>query len=154
MNYLSIVLLLVASLLAPAPAVRAGRIVLHDAFPAVLANYPERVQDGVDGYIATNSCEELGQTFVLVRPGVPDALVAVADCAWDYDIPYRQRMGYIADVDRRLWVGPERPQEAQLWPVGLRRVYLALQAREHELRPMGDGDRQPDGPQRPWVQPY
>ena len=154
MYYLPIILLLVTSLLAPAPAVRGGRIVLHDAFPAVLANYPDRVRDDVDGYIATDSCAELGQTIVLVRPGVPDALVAVADCAWDYHVPYRQRMGYIADVDRKLWVGPERPQEAELWPVGLRRAYLALQARTLEFRHLGDRDRRPDGPQRPWLQPF
>lgn len=104
--------------------VRAGEIVLHNAFPAVLQNFPERVQDGVDGYIATDDCGEMGDLFVLVRPGTPDVLVAVADCAWQSDVPYRRRMGYIADVDRQVWVGPEVPQEAELWPVGLRQSYL------------------------------
>lgn len=123
MKTLFLALALWAALL-PLPSVRSGKIVLHNAFPAVLKNFPERVQSGVDGYIATDDCAEIGQRFVLVRPGLPDALVAVADCAWEADVPYRESMGYIADVDALLWDGPERPQPAQLWPPALRRVFL------------------------------
>lgn len=156
MNTIILLFALLLALPGPAPVsgIRSGRIVIHDAFPAVLKNFPERVDPGVDGYIGTTDCSEIGQRFVLVRQGVPDALVAVADCAWSYHAAYRQQMDLIADVDRKLWVGPERPQEAELWPIGLRRAYVALQARTLELRSLGDRDRQPNGSQGPRFQPF
>lgn len=106
-------------------AIAAGLIVVHAAFPAVLAGFPERVDPGVAGYVAVNDCAMLGQRLVLVRPGQPDVLVAVADCAWAKDVPYRERMGYIADVDAALWAGPWRPQEAELWTPAARAIFLA-----------------------------
>lgn len=124
-----VALLLVVSALPPANGIRVGKIVLHDAMPRVLVNFPERAQVGVDGYVATTDCVEIGRRFVLVRPGLPDALVAVADCAWEQDAHYRNLMGYIADVDRALWKGAERPQDAQLWPVGLREAFLLVKER-------------------------
>ena len=80
-------------------AVFAGLIVAHAAFPAVFATYPERQQDGVDGYIALSDCAEIGNRYVLVRAGQPDALVAVADCAQARHVEGRNAEGLIADVD-------------------------------------------------------
>ena len=96
-------------------ALYTGLIVLHAAMPAVLANFPERVQANVDGYVAVSDCSMVGQRLVLVRPGLTDALVVVADCAAAEDVAYRARVGYIADVETALWAGPERPLPAELW---------------------------------------
>ena len=101
-------------------AVLAGTILVHDAFPGVFAAFPERRDPTVAGYVATNDCAQLGQRLVLVRPGQPDVLVAVADCAWAHHVAWRERRGYIADVDSRLWVGPWIPQRAELWTVEAR----------------------------------
>ena len=94
-----------------------GLIVAHAAFPAVFATYPERQQDGVDGYIALSDCSEIGNWYVLVRQGIPDALVAVADCAQARHVAQRSDQGLIADVDIALWRGGMWPQEAELWRV-------------------------------------
>lgn len=94
-----------------------GLIVLHGAMPQVLANYPERQQANVDGYVAVDDCGMIGQALVLVRSGRPDLIVAVADCAADADIAYRQSRRYIADVETAIWTGPVRPQPAELWLV-------------------------------------
>lgn len=114
-------------LLVPAPKanseIMSGKIVLHNAFPAILRNFPERIQPDVDGYIAVTDCAEIGTRYTLVRAGQPDALVAVADCAWPRHAAYRAQMGYIADVDAELWTGPELPQPAELWPPELRAAY-------------------------------
>ena len=96
-------------------AVLAGQIVAHNAFPAVLDRYPERADPGVQGYVAVNDCAELGRRYVLVRPGETEVLVAVADCAWAYHVPYREARNLIADVDAAIWAGPWRPQYAELW---------------------------------------
>ena len=104
-----------------------GTILVHDAFPAVLATYPERRDPGVAGYIATNDCAQLGQRFVLVRPGQPDVLVAVADCAWAHHVEWRNQHGYIADVDARLWAGAWVPQHAELWTVDAREWWAELE---------------------------
>lgn len=105
-------------------AVFAGLIVAHAAFPAVFVTYPERQQDGVDGYIALNDCGEMGHRFVLVRKGLPDALVAVADCAQARHVEGRNAKGLIADVDVALWIGGMWPQEAELWRVADRARWL------------------------------
>ena len=104
-------------------ATMAGVILVHNAFPGVLAAFPERRDPAVAGYVATNDCAQLGQRLVLVRPGLPDALVAVADCAWAHDVAWRDQHGYIADVDAALWVGPWIPQRAELWTVEARDWY-------------------------------
>lgn len=105
-------------------ALLAGLIVAHAAFPTVLASYPERADPTAAGYVAVTDCAMMGQRLVLVRPGLPDVLVAVADCAWPEDAAYRARMGYIADVDTALWAGPWRPQYAELWEPTARAAYL------------------------------
>lgn len=94
-----------------------GLIVAHAAFPAVFLHYPERQQPGVDGYIALNDCDEIGNRYVLVRQGQPDALVSVADCAQARHVEYRNEQGLIADVDVALWSGGYWPQPAELWRV-------------------------------------
>ena len=86
-------------------------------------HYPERQVDGVDGYIAVNDCSEIGNRYVLVRKGQPDALVAVADCAAAQHVTYRNEQGLIADVDVRIWTGGYWPQEAELWRVADREAY-------------------------------
>lgn len=90
----------------------------HAAFPAVFANYPERQQDGVDGYVALSDCAEIGNWYVLVRAGQPDALVAVADCAADKHVARRAAEGLITDVQwPEAWTGGYFPQMAELWRV-------------------------------------
>ena len=89
----------------------------HAAFPAVFATYPERQTEGIDGYIALSDCGEIGNRYVLVRQGVPDMLVAVADCAQARHVEQRNDQGLIADVDVAIWIGGMWPQEAELWRV-------------------------------------
>ncbi len=102
-----------------------GLIVAHAAFPAVFATYPERQTEGVDGYIALSDCSEIGNWYVLVRQGIPDALVAVADCAQARHVEGRNAEGLIADVDVALWRGGMWPQEAELWRVDDRARWIA-----------------------------
>lgn len=97
-----------------------GMILVHAAMGSVLENFPERRDNSVAGYVATNDCAEMGQHYVLVRRGQPDVLVAVADCAWEHDVAWRQANSFIADVDAALWIGPWVPQPAQLWTVDAR----------------------------------
>ena len=98
-------------------ALLTGLIVAHAAFPAVFATYPERQTEGVDGYIALSDCSEIGNWYVLVRQGIPDALVAVADCAQARHVAQRSDQGLIADVDVAIWRGGMWPQQAELWRV-------------------------------------
>jgi hypothetical protein len=77
------------------------RIVRHDAFPSVLARYPERAVPGAY-YAATNDCNDLNQWRVLVVGGQA-YFVLIADCAAAEDVAYRESMGYVADVGKRLW---------------------------------------------------
>jgi len=102
-----------------------GQIVVHAAFPQVLFAYPDRRDPGVQGYVAVNDCAELGNRYVLVRPGQKDVLVAVADCAWAGHVAYRESRGLIADVDEAIWTGPWRPQYAELWTVEARAEFWA-----------------------------
>ena len=101
-----------------------GLIVAHAAFPAVFATYPERQQDGVDGYVALSDCSEIGNRYVLVRQGIRDMLVAVADCAQARHVQGRRDKGLIADVDIAVWRGGMWPQEAELWRVDDRARWL------------------------------
>ena len=95
-----------------------GLIVAHAAFPAVFATYPERQQDGVEGYIALSDCGEIGNRYVLVRALQPDMLVAVADCPAAQHVARRAAEGLIADVQwPEAWTGGYFPQEAELWRV-------------------------------------
>ena len=111
-----------------ATALLAGWIVVHAAMPAVLANHPERADPTVAGYVAVSDCAMIGQRLVLVRPGQPDALVAVADCAWEQHVAYREANGLIADVDEAIWEGPWIPQPAELWLPEARAALLAALA--------------------------
>jgi hypothetical protein len=108
-----------------ASALLAGWIVVHAAFPAVLDTFPERADPAVAGYVAVTDCAMMGQRLVLVRPGLPDVLLAVADCAWPAHAQYREERGYIADVDEALWFGAWIPQRAELWLPAARAAYLA-----------------------------
>lgn len=108
-----------------AVAFLSGWIVVHAAFPAVLAAFPERTDETVAGYVAVTDCAMIGERLVLVRPGLPDVLVAVADCAWPAHTKYREARGYIADVDEALWHGPWIPQRAELWLLADRAAHLA-----------------------------
>ena len=62
--------------------------------------------------------------YRLVRAGQPDALVAVADCANEKHVSYRQAQGLIADVDVMLWRGGYWPQPAEIWRVDDRARWL------------------------------
>ena len=94
--------------------------------PAVIANYPNRQQSDVDGYIAVVDCGRMGSHYVLQLDG-QTYLVAVADCAQVRDvahIEYAFGGKWIADVDERLWGDlPRVPQEATLWPLRVFRAY-------------------------------
>lgn len=96
-----------------------GIVTLHLAMPAVLANYPERVQPDVDGYIARADCGEIGRRYVLELAG-HHYLVAVADCAQVRDVPHLEYVfggQWLADVDVTIWGDlPRIPQMAELWP--------------------------------------
>ena len=108
-----------------ATALLAGWIVVHAAFPQVLNNYPERIDNSVAGYVAVDDCGMMGRHLVLVRRGVPDVTLAVADCANPAHLAYRQAMGYVADVDANpnVWRGPWVPQWAELWTVPAREQF-------------------------------
>ena len=74
--------------------------------PAVIANYPNRQQSDVDGYIAVVDCRRMGNHYVLQLDG-QTYLVAVADCAQVRDvahIEYAPGGRWIADVDETtIW---------------------------------------------------
>ena len=94
--------------------------------PQVIANYPNRQQPDVDGYIAVVDCGRMGSRYVLQLDG-ETYLVAVADCAQVRDvahIEYAFGGRWIADVDEHLWGDlPHYPQEATLWPLRVFRAY-------------------------------
>ena len=100
---------------------------MHLAMPQVIANYPNRQQSDVDGYIAVVDCGRMGSHYVLQLDG-QTYLVAVADCAQVRDvahIEYSFGGRWIADVDATIWDDlPRIPQEATLWPEN---VYKAWQ---------------------------
>ena len=104
-----------------------GIVTLHLAMPQVIANYPNRAQSDVDGYIAMLDCDDMGRRYVLELDG-ETYTVAVADCAAVRDqahIEYVWGGEWIADVDVKIWGDlPRYPQEATLWP---ERVYQAHQ---------------------------
>lgn len=106
-------------------ALLTGWIVVHAAFPAVLDNYPDRVDQSATGYVvAVSDCNALGAHLVLVRPGQPDVLLSVADCADPDHVAERAAAGLIADVDEAVWRGPWVPQRAELWTPAARAQYL------------------------------
>ena len=103
--------------------------------PQVIANYPNRAQSDVDGYIAVVDCDDMGRRYVLDIPGRVPALVAVADCANVRDmehIEYTFGGQWLADVDATLWGDlPPYPMEATLWPVP---VWRARQAQLQRIK--------------------
>ena len=102
--------------------------------PQVIANYPNRQQPDVDGYIAVVDCGRMGSHYVLRLDG-RDYIVAVADCAQVRDvahIEYAFGGKWIADVDERLWGDlPHIPQRAILWP---ERVWQAHQRQKERVQ--------------------
>lgn len=108
-----------------------GIVTLHLAMPQVIANYPNRADPTVDGYIARQDCGEMGRRYVLELDG-HDYLVAVADCAAVRDIPHLEYTfggRWLADVDATMWGDlPRYPMEATLWPMQV------WQARQMQLR--------------------
>lgn len=126
--FLSALLLTVA--LRCQPTVRVGVATLHQAFPTVLANRPERRVSFVDGYIATVSRDDLGCFFLLTFGGRV-YLTVVADYLAPQDRPANQAKRWcirgryaglcphgawrwIVDVDQAIWSGLEIPQRAAL----------------------------------------
>lgn len=91
--------------------------------PRVIANYPNRADPTVDGYIAVLDCADMGRRYVLELAGHAYT-VAVADCANVRDLPHIEYAfggRWLADVDLAIWGDlPPYPQEARLWP---ERVY-------------------------------
>ena len=108
-----------------------GIVTLHLAMPAVIANYPNRADPTVDGYIARADCDEMGRRYVLELDG-RDYLVAVADCAAVRDLPHIEYTfggDWLADVDATLWGDlPRYPIEATLWPMQV------WQARQRQMQ--------------------
>ena len=102
--------------------------------PQVIANYPNRQQSDVDGYIAVVDCGRMGSHYVLQLDG-QTYLVAVADCAQVRDvahIEYSFGGRWIADVDATIWDDlPHIPQRAILWP---ERVWQAHQRQKERVQ--------------------
>ena len=102
--------------------------------PQVIANYPNRQQPDVDGYIAVVDCGRMGSRYVLELDG-QTYLVAVADCAQVRDvahIEYAFGGKWIADVDATIWDDlPHIPQRAILWP---ERVWQAHQRQKERVQ--------------------
>ena len=102
--------------------------------PQVIANYPNRQQPDVDGYIAVVDCGRMGSHYVLQLDG-QTYLVAVADCAQVRDvahIEYAFGGRWIADVDATIWDDlPHIPQRAILWP---ERVWQAHQRQKERVQ--------------------
>jgi hypothetical protein len=97
---------------------------LHNAMPAVLANYPDRACAYCDGYVAVERCEDVGRDYVLLwRGGVH--LVRSADCMAVRHRPgvqarYQSAYGapWAVDIEAALWGdAPVRPLPAALIPV-------------------------------------
>lgn len=94
-----------------------GLVTLHLAFPRILTIYPQRMCQDCDGYVALESCEEIGRDYVLVLRGRAYQ-VKVADCLDPADKVKHDRFWqgrWMADIDERLWQGPKVPQTAELW---------------------------------------
>lgn len=102
--------------------------------PQVIANYPDRADPTVDGYIAVVDCGRMGSRYVL-RLDRRDYIVAVADCAQVRDvahIEYAFGGRWIADVDATIWDDlPHIPQRAILWP---ERVWQAHQRQKERVQ--------------------
>ena len=111
-----------------------GIVTLHLAMPQVIANYPNRADSTVDGYIAVVDCGRMGSRYVLQLDG-QTYLVAVADCAQVRDvahIEYAFGGRWIADVDATIWDDlPHIPQRAILWP---ERVWQAHQRQKERVQ--------------------
>jgi len=111
-----------------------GIVTLHLAMPQVIANYPNRQQSDVDGYIAVMDCGKMGRRYVLELDG-HDYRVAVADCAAVKDVAHiEDAFGgrWIADVELKLWGDlPRYPVEATLWP---EKVYRAWQLQMERIQ--------------------
>lgn len=101
-----------------------GMATLHNAMPAVLANYPDRACAYCDGYVAVEQCSDVGRDYLLFWQG-ETYLVRAADCmapqhragvqsryAAAYGLPW------LVDIEAALWGdAPVRPLPAVLIPV-------------------------------------
>ena len=102
----------------------AGMATLHNAMPAVLANYPNRTCAYCDGYVAVERCSDVGRDYVLLWQGRA-YLVRAADCMAAHDrfgVQARYQSAYGApwavDIEVALWGdAPVRPLPAALLPV-------------------------------------
>ena len=112
------------ALLFQSQAPTAGMATLHNAMPAVLANYPDRACAYCDGYVAVEQCSDVGRDYVLLWQG--DAfLVRAADCMAPRHLPgvqarYKANYGapWLVDIPAALWgSAPVRPLPAALIPL-------------------------------------
>lgn len=90
-----------------------GSITLHMAFPAVLANYPERACPDCDGYFAPLDCNDLGKRYRLFVNGKAYTLQA-ADCAsWqppaEANWPQKAGRRWLGDVQDTVWLDAGLP---------------------------------------------
>ena len=114
----------VLALVLQSQAPMAGMATLHNAMPAVLANYPDRACAYCDGYVAVERCEDIGQDYVLLWQG-RHHLVRAADCMDVHHLPglqarYLATYGapWLVDIEAALWGdAPVRPLPAVLIPV-------------------------------------
>lgn len=100
-----------------------GMATLHNAMPAVLEAYPERRCSDCDGYVAVESCQDVGRDYLLLWQGRV-LRVRAADCMApgdraavqaDYQANYGQP--WLVDIERALWgSAPIRPGVAILIP--------------------------------------
>ena len=89
----------------------------HEAWESVFYHFPERQRGDVDGYIATDDCNEMGKTYLL-STGKEVFFVAVADCR-NRQLPRRQGQEQVDIADWLWWEAdlPNRPTPVYLCEV-------------------------------------
>lgn len=78
---------------------------LHTAFASVFANFPDRIDPSVDGYMASVDCSEMGE-YRAVFFGRRWWVVRIADCLNPKD---KARPGWAGDLDYRIFYYAEVP---------------------------------------------
>ena len=83
-----------------------GFLTEHRAFDSVFYYFPERIRQDVHGYVATEDCNDIGKTGVLIV-GNNIKFVSVADClaTKDKEKDPSRYDGWVADVDMYLYWG-------------------------------------------------
>lgn len=87
------------------PPCEVGVMTRHDVMGAVLAERPERVVEGIDGYIALVECKHIGERYILWL-GERMFDVSVADCVTSRPVgrwPEKGGIKWLGDVEKRLW---------------------------------------------------